>query len=450
MLKFWAVVKHEYKKIVGKWSFLIGTLLFPLIGLGFAFIPALIFSIKGEPVRIAIADQSGKISNRLKENLFSNEKENPANKSARESLDQMNEPQSEQVKQAAELMGGNFTLFDYDVAGKSYEQIKSELNNRVVEKQLDAYLIIPQNVGDGNAEYEFYSRKAGNIGAEKNLRDALNKAVRSQRLAEANISEERVQNLSKNINFQAKGIDEKGEEKDSDTAFIASFIIGLMIYMLLAIYGQQIMAAVVEEKETRIAEILFSSARPFELMLGKLVGVCLAGLTQLAIWISSALILMSVAAANMGASGMNIQLPTIPPVFIVYFFIFFLLGFFIYATIYALIGAVVTTVQEGGQFVIIPTLVLLIGFYMSFAIVRDPNSQFSKWSSIAPFFSPITMPVRILSETPPFWQILFAIVLNLLIIAFLVWIAAKIYRVGMLVYGKRATIPEILKWIRQS
>jgi ABC-2 type transport system permease protein len=286
--------------------------------------------------------------------------------------------------------------------------------------------------------------------ANSTLEDALNNAVRSQRLADANISEEKLSELSEKINLDKKGLDEKGGEKDTDGAFVASFIIALMIYITLAIYGQAIMGAVVEEKETRIAEILFSSARPFELMFGKLVGVGLAALTQLAIWITSLAVLAGFGLAQLSAAGMDISIPNITPLMVVYFFIFFLLGFFIYASIFALIGSMVTSVQEGGQFAFPPIMLLLIGFYFSFAVIRDPNSGISFWVSIAPFFAPITMPVRILAETPPFWQIALSILINGATIAGLVWLASRVYRVGMLMYGKRATIPEVWKWIRQS
>ena len=135
---------------------------------------------------------------------------------------------------------------------------------------------------------------------------------------------------------------------------------------------------------------------------------------------------------------------------VIYFFIFFLLGYFIYATIYALIGSMVTSMQEGGQFALPPILILLIGLYFCFAVIRDPNSAFAFWVSIAPFFAPIVMPVRIVSDMPPFWQIALAIVLNGAAIVGLTWAASRVYRVGMLMYGKRATIPEVWKWIRQS
>jgi ABC-2 type transport system permease protein len=130
--------------------------------------------------------------------------------------------------------------------------------------------------------------------------------------------------------------------------------------------------------------------------------------------------------------------------------LFFLLGYFLFASIYALVGAVVTNVQEGGQFALPATLLLVIGYLFSFAVLRDPNSSLSFWVSITPFFAPVTMPVRILAETPPFWQIALSAALTALGIVVLVWLAARVYRIGMLMYGKRATIPEIWKWIRQS
>jgi len=450
MRKFLAVVKHEYKKIVLKWSFIIGTLLFPLIAAGFAVVPALIFSIKGEPTRIAIVDQSGKLSARLKENLSAERMSAKVRQAVEDSLTNPDASQQEQMNRSAEQLASSFVFTDYEFSGKPFEQIRRELGEKIIAKELDAFLLIPNNLDAADVKYEFRSRKAGDFGGERNLREALNEAVRSERLAGANISETQLKDLSRNVDFDSKSLDEKGDEKDSDGVFIASFIIGMMIYITLAIYGQMILAAVVEEKETRIAEILFSSAKPFELMMGKLTGVGLAGLTQLGIWVTSALILVGFGLAQMSAAGMDISIPNISPLMVVLFFVYFLLGFFVYASIFALIGSMVTTMQEGGQFSLPPIMLLLVGFYFSFAVIRDPNSSLSFWVSIAPFFAPITMPVRILAETPPYWQIALSIFINAATIAGLVWLASRVYRVGMLMYGKRATIPEVWKWIRQN
>lgn len=450
MQKFLAVVKHEYKKIVLKWTFLVATLLFPLIAAAFAIVPALIFSIKGEPTRIVIVDQTGKIAPRIKSNLLKEEQAEKIEQAEDEALKNLTATNEEQMKRAAEQMQEAFVFGEYNAEAKSNEQIKRELNQKITDKELDAYLIVPADYAAKNANYEFFSRKADDLISKSTMRNAVNAAVRSQKLADANISEDKLKSLGETVDLSVKKISEEGNEKDSEGTFAAALIVGLMIYITLLIYGQQIMAAVVEEKETRIAEILFSSAKPFELMMGKLVGVGLAGLTQLAIWIGSALVLVVFGLVTYSVSAMNISMPDISVLTIVYFFIFFILGFFCYATIYALIGSMVTTVQEGGQFAMIPVFTLIAGLYLSFAVIRDPNSSLSVWVSILPFVAPITMPVRILSETPPFWQIGLSVLLNAATIAALVWLAARVYRVGMLMYGKRATIPEVWKWIRQS
>ena len=450
MRKFLAVVKHEYRKIVLKWTFLIGTLLLPVIGACFAIVPAVIFSIKGEPTRIVIVDKTNKIAPRLRENLSADSIAAKGEQSAKDSIKDLGTSQNDRIKQSAKQVAEGFIFVNYSATGKSHDEIRAELNEKAAAKEIDAYLLVPDNIEAKEAKFEFLSRKAGDFVAGDLIGEALNDAVRSQRLADAHISESTVRQLSSKVELDSKAIDGQGREKDSDMLLAASFVIGLMIYITLAIYGQAIMAAVVEEKETRIAEILFSSARPFELMLGKLVGVGLAGLTQLGIWVASIAALLAFVATQSDLSPMFAGLPHITPLMFAYFLLFFLLGYFIYASIFALIGSMVTTVQEGGQFAFPPIMVMLIGFYFSFAVIRDPNSNLSFWVSIAPFFAPLTMPVRILAETPPFWQIALSIGINALAIAFLVWVASRVYRVGMLMYGKRATIPEVWKWIRQA
>lgn len=451
MRKFLAVVKHEYKKIVYKWTFLIATLLFPLLGLIFAIVPAIIFSMKGEETRIIVIDQSEKILPRLRSNLSSERIEAKVREAAKNQLGELNATQEEKMKRGAEMLASGFRFIDYSWGGRSMDDVRRELNLKAAGDEIDAYLIIPPDLSARGATFEFRSRKAGDFVAGDTLKDALNEAVRSQRLADANINETLLKNLSQNVTFESKSISDTGEEKDSEMLFIASLVIGMLMYITLTIYGQVIMGAVVEEKETRIAEILFSSARPFDLMFGKLVGVGLAGLTQLGIWVGSLAALIAVMSTQGGdAAGVTASLPNITPLMAVYFLVYFVVGYFIYASIFALIGSMVTSVQEGGQFAFPPIMIMLVGFYFCFAVIRDPNSSLSFWVSIAPLFAPLTMPVRILAEMPPFWQIALSILLNCLAIAGLVWLASRVYRVGMLMYGKRATIPEVFKWIRQA
>ena len=185
-------------------------------------------------------------------------------------------------------------------------------------------------------------------------------------------------------------------------------------------------------------------------MMGKLVGVGLAGLTQFAIWVISAAVVVAFILPSTHRFRCGYSNSRDFVLDIIFFLIYFLLGFFLYASIFALIGSMVTSVQEGGQFAFLPVMLMLAGFYFSFAVIRDPNSTLSIWASIIPFVAPMTMPIRILSEMPPFLanrrfdsrkcadNCGFSLA------------RVRVYRVGMLMYGKRATIPEVWKWIRQS
>ncbi len=451
MNKFIAVVKREYKKVVFTWAFLITTFLMPLLASLTMIVPVLIFTIEGEKTRIAIVDPTGNFSKRLKDNLSpgkSNEK--TADTAAPDTFNGLNNPQSDNFKRSADQIRGNFEIIDFPPGENSLEVIKRELTARIVSQEIDAYLLVPDNIGSRNARFELFSRKAGDFIINAALEDAVNDTVRSQRLADADISEEKLRELTGKIEFVKTAISPTGEVKDKLTTPWAGFIVAMLIYIVLLIYGQAIMGAIVEEKETKISEILFSSARPFELLMGKLVGVGLAGLTQLGIWIATLAAFLTFGIASTAASGFELEIPDITPLMILYFFIFFLSGYFIYATIYALIGSMVSNMQEGGQFALPPVMILMIGLYFCFAVVRDPNSNLAFWVSIAPFFAPIVMPVRILAEIPPFWQIATAIILNFVTIIGLTWVASRVYRVGMLMYGKRATIPEVWKWIKQS
>ena len=242
-----------------------------------------------------------------------------------------------------------------------------------------------------------------------------------------------------------KTVEAGGKESKGEASFFFVFGIGLLIYMSVLLYGQFVLGAVIEEKETRIAEILFSSMRSFPLMMGKLVGVSLVALTQLGIWAMAFL-----AFSLWAAGGSSITLPHIPPMLFVYFVAYFLMGYFIYATVYAVVGSMVTTTQEGGQLALPVVLMLVAGFYLSFNIIRSPSSPLAFWASMFPFFAPITMLVRIVTETPPLWQILLSLGIGVATVVGLMWVASRIYRVGMLMTGKKATIPEVWRWVREA
>lgn len=451
MRKFWAVVKREYFKIVWTKLFIISTLFAPLAMIAVSFLPLLFFSIQGNALRLAVVEEDGKIFERLKENLAPEKQKERLINMSEESLKNLNSPQDEKMKQTAEQFGGSFDLELVKTDGKSIEQLKNELNQRITTENLDGYLIIPKDYTSNGAKFEFYTKNSSDFVSKSTLNEALNDSIRLERLARINITEEKLKEINQKVDFSTKGVDKTGNVKEgSDWGFYVAFGLAFVLYLTITIYGSAVIGAVVEEKETKIAEILFSSAKPFALMMGKLVGVCLAGLTQVSIWVFSALGLLVYFLASAGANGMELPIPSISPLTVIYFFLFFILGFLLYSTIYALIGSMVTTTQEGSQFVLITVFILMAGLYSVIPIVRDPNSTFSTIVSLVPFVSPISMPARIVIEAPPIWQILLSILLNILSICGLIWAAARVYRVGMLMYGKRATIPEVWRWIRTN
>ncbi len=427
MKKFLAVVKREYLQRVRTKLFIFVTILAPLALSLFSVVPILIMNIRtGESTRIAVVDQTGKLYAPLVRDLES-----------RESQDQPDHPKR------------SFQLERANADGKSIDQIKSELNERVRHKELDGYLILPADVLEHGVA-EFLGRNTGDIFTKERLEDALSNAVRERRLAEANIDVKIVRELSEPVSLEALRVGSSGEEKDSGEGFYLVFGAGFIIYLTILMYGQIVLGAVVEEKETRIAEILFSSMKPFPIMMGKLVGVSLIALTQLTIWATAFLGFTLFGVGVMARKGVEVNIPDLPIMTFVYFALFFLLGYFLYSTMYALVGSMVTTAQEGGQLAMPIIMLLVVGFYLAFPVIQHPDSSFAFWVSMFPFFSPITMLVRIVTQTPPFWQILLSLVLGFMTVLLVTWLASRIYRVGMLMYGKRATIPEVLRWVRQS
>ena len=443
MRKFLAVVKREYVQRVRTKFFVIATILGPVLMAAFTIVPALMFSIKaGGPTRLAIVDQTGKMYERVARELTTNRK--PSKSSTPETPTQppvgTNNPTAEGDQ--GKMFQGSFLVEEVHLDNRSLDQIQGQLDSRIQNKDLDGYIVLPPNLLK-DEQPEFRARNAADLFTQNYIERSISRAVRGQRLVEAKIDEESVEKASEPVNLKTTGAG--GTESRGEESFYFALGVGILIYMSVLLYGQFVLGAVIEEKETRIAEILFSSMRSFPLMLGKLIGVSLVALTQLGIW-AAAFLAFSVWAAG----GSSIIMPHVPPMMIVYFVLYFLMGYFIYSTVYAVVGSMVTTTQEGGQLALPVVLMLVAGFYLSFSIIRSPNSSLAFWASMFPFFAPITMMVRIVTETPPMWQIVLSFGIGVATIVGLVWLASRIYRVGMLMYGKKATIPEVWRWIRQS
>ena len=455
MRKLLAVIKREYVQRVRTKFFVLMTILGPVMLLVFTVVPGLLLGMKTSDTRIAVVDQTEgmKLYDSVQRSLLRQDRTLSDNSPT--VADNVTANTNQRVQQTARALRGSFVVEQIEPRGRSTDELKRELNARIGRNELDGYLIIPADVlQNSSATVLYYGRNIGDVFTREQVQNRLNQAVRRERLRANGIREEFIDEASRPVEVITYGVSESGEEgrRDSGAGFAVVFVIAFMIYISVLMYGQVVLGAVVEEKETRIAEILFSSVRSMTMMVGKLVGVSLVALTQLGIWTLAFLLLSAYGVAMVAAQGglQDLALPHLPPIFFVYFFLFFVMGYFIYASLYVLVGSMVTTTQEGGQLAMPIVFLLMAGLYLAFPVIRSPNSSFSIWVSLVPFFSPITMVVRIVSQTPPFWQIALSFILGALTVVLLLWLASRIYRIGMLMYGKRASIPEVARWLRQS
>jgi ABC-2 type transport system permease protein len=444
MKKLFAVIKREYIQRVRTKFFVIATILGPILMAAFTVVPGMMMMMKtGGPTRIAVVDQTGKTYAQLAKELEG--RGDRPNQSATPGM--VSEPpvgpgaSQEQMKQAGRMMRNNIAVHQVPIENQSLADIKQQLESKIQNREIEGYVLLPPDLIKGGRP-EYRARNTADMFTRENVQNAIGKVVRNQRLVEAGARQEDIDRASQSVDL--KSIGEAGQESHGEVGFFLSFGMGLWIYMSVLLYGQLVLGAVIEEKETRIAEILFSSMRSFPLMIGKLVGVSLVALTQMGIW---ALTFMGL---SVWAAGGSINIPHVAPILFVYLLLFFLMGYFIYSTVYAVVGSMVTTTQEGGQLAMPIVLLLVAGFFVSFNIIRNPNSPLAFWASMFPFFAPITMLVRIVTETPPLWQILLSLAIGFATAIGLIWLASRIYRVGMLMYGKKATIPEVIRWIRQA
>jgi ABC-2 type transport system permease protein len=391
-----------------------------------------------------VIDQTGKMYAPLEAAFLNEESEEAAEQASPE-------PQtSTATRRGRSRMGSrSFQLTEAKIDGRSIDEVKAELDRQLLAKQLDGYVILPPDfITTGKAE--FFNNNPGDVLSGSILSSSLTRALREQRLVEANVSQETRKDLFRRVDLETVKIGATGAERDAGGSFVLVFGVGFIMYLAILMYGQVILGAVIEEKETRIAEILFSSVKPFTLMMGKLVGVSLVALTQLCIWATAFAVFAFYGVNALMSRGIPAKLPSIPFSHYVYFGLFFLLGYFIYATIYALVGSMVTTAQEGGQLAMPIILILVVSFYLFLPVSRSPDSTFSFWVSMLPFSSPVAMLVRIVTQTPPFWQIAMSLLIGFGTALLIMWFASRVYRVGMLMYGKRASLPEAWRWVRQA
>lgn len=439
MHKIWLIIQREYTTRVKNKRFLMVTFLVPLLMVGLI-VGSAYFSFKGtEERKIAVIDPNGFFKDKLKN--------------------------SNQLK----------FEFSKDVDTSNYK-----------EKGYSDILLMPIFEGDKKADYILRSKKSMGFSLQESISRKINAAIEDRMLEKAGIR----QNILDSIHALAqiadlKAYEDEGKnskESNAGLAMAIGYASGLLIYITLFIYGTMVLRGVMEEKTSRIAEVIVSSVKPFELMLGKIIGIGAVGLTQFLMWIIVVVTLTGVgmgllpedmqsqvqqlqaSGGQMGAAGLaqasesakniyafqNVISTTNWPMIIGLFLFYFLGGFLFYASLFAAVGSVVNEDPQDAQSLMFPiTMPIIFSYIITNVVIQNPNTPMAFWASVIPFSSSMVMMARIsygVPSTVPYWELALSMVV--LIGGFLLttWLSAKIYRTGILMYGKKVTWKELAKW----
>jgi ABC-2 type transport system permease protein len=419
MDKLLVIIKREYLTRVASKGFVIGTILTPLLMASLLLLPALLMGRGARTdYRVVVLDQTGDVA------LYE---------------------RAAGLLTAEDARNARFQMRREAVSEIQSETRRQELNREIGEGKLDSYVVIPALVLD-EGKIAYHAKNIGDFIAETRVENAFNTAVIERRMTRSGLDVEQIGGLSRKIIMEK--FNERGEGEDWRKIITAFLLMGILCLTVLA-YGGHIMSAVIEEKQSRIIEVLLSSVEPFPLVLGKLVGVGLVGLTQYAVWAVCAVLLSGLTASQSTALG-SFRLPHISASLMFFFVMFFLLGYFLYATLFVMVGGIVSNEEDGQQMQLPLMMLILLAPVASSFVWRQPDSVFAITISLFPFFTPFAMFLRIAIQQPPLWQIALSILLMIATILGAVWLAAKLYRVGVLMYGKRPTLPEMAKWLRTS
>jgi ABC-2 type transport system permease protein len=328
--------------------------------------------------------------------------------------------------------------------------IRTHLDQQVSSRSIGGYLVVDQTPGEAVPQATWISGSATDFIGQQVMSQAVTNGLVRQELQTRGVSDTEIQSLMDKVKLKTMQI-KNGQvvASDASRSFAGAYALILVLYGSVLIYGINIARSVVEEKTSRVFEVLLSTASADELMLGKLLGVGATGMTQMGIW--AALLVAftgSQLAARAGIHGLASLGVTLPE--LIFFLIFFLLGFFLYSGMAAALGSSVSAEQEVQQFSFILISPLVVSVVLMMYVMSNPASTISVILSLIPPFTPIIMYMRICAQTPPWWQLALSVALLFASVLGMAWLAARIYRVGVLMYGKRATLPEIIRWLRYS
>lgn len=434
MNKITLIIKREYLTRIRKRSFLLATFLIPLffIGLYVGIIYLTKKSFDETHGIVYIVDQEGSIGSQLKST-------------------------------------SNITYL------MENRDLQAQMEVLKKEKENTSILLIPSDFYKSH-QVEFLAASKPNIGTQRQVQNELSELIRNRYFEKQGINIDSLNSLNADVTITAKEIKSDGDTKETNTevAMLISIGLSVLIYLSLFMYGSQVMRGIIEEKSSRIIEVIISSVKPFQLMLGKIIGIGLVGLTQFVLWLILTIVLavgastfylskgdlqeqLAETTGTTQSSGYTKEILSQSEFFsilesihiteiVTCFFLFFLGGYLLYSALFAAVGSAIDSETEASQFTMPITMPLLLTYALSFGVlINNPHGTVSTTLSFIPFTSPIAMLVRIPFGVP-LWQIIVSFVILALSFVFTTWFASRIYRVGILMYGKKASLKELIKW----
>jgi len=415
------ILRREYLARVKNKAFVLTTVMVPLFLVGYLLFLPLLFTTTGtESLTIAVVDVSTGLGDSVAGTL--GESENPS-----------------------------FEITEVLAAGSAGEDFRRVLNRRILDGKIDGYLVLKP--GDGvKAEAVYYARETGNLMLNNRLQSVLRGALLKDALVGSGLDAEQIQQTQR-AGLETVSVTEEGEEEGGfEVAFFSTLAFSMLLYTAVLINGQGMAVVLVEEKSSRLIEVVLGAVTALEFMTGKIAGVLLSGLTQLGVWVGCALVGVLYMLPALAASGPSMFSlgQVLNAEILLYFSVFFILGYILYSTVFAALAVTCNSVEELSQALMPAILPFILAFLGTFYAVMNPSSTATRVMSLFPPFTPLVMLARINVLEPPLWEILLSITMLALTIGLAVWITSQVFSVALLMYGKRMTFPELIRMIKQS
>ena len=426
MHNVWLIARREYVERVRTRGFLITTVMIPLI-MGALLFGSAFVSSKSEPgTHIAVVSSDPQLA-----------------------LDLQSELQ-QQVTRPSSAKHPQFTVDAMDIVPQSAQATRTILDQELDSGDLDGYLwittaAIPAKAQSARPTFTFTPRSIEQNYLRSQLAAALGTVLMREQLAHRGIVADDADTMLQPVDILTAHAPHRDDRESAEVSITILFV---LMYMVIALYGMNVARSIIEEKTSRIFEVMLATIRPEEMMAGKILGVGSVGITQVGIWLTAALLLSASAiASNLGGQGIHVALTAAQ---IVYFFVYFILGYAFYSSIAAALGAMTNSEHELQQLNLFLVLPLVVCFVTLKSILTYPDSAMACVLALIPPFTPLLMYLRVSLGHPSHWTVFASIALTSASIYAIVWVSSRIYRVGVLMYGKRPTLPELLRWLKYS